>query len=117
MSPLLDLPVELTDEALLQLCEIPGQADYRIVRHALRSLEQVNEAYGEYDPGYEAARPPVPCRVCYAGHFGIYYAIAGERVVVFSIIDNRLDPAGRFAEIDDPAQLEAYLLGLGDQAG
>ena len=52
-----------------------------------------------YDPAYEAARPPVECRVVYAGHYGIYYSIGQDLdspVVVFSIEDQRRDPSTRF---------------------
>ena len=108
-SPMLDLAVSLTDEALLQLCEIPGKANYRKVRHALESLRDMNEAYSVYDPGYDAARPPFACRVCYAGNYGIYYIIENEGVIVFSIADNRLDPENRFGDIDDIETLESLL--------
>lgn len=106
---MLDAEVLLTDEALLQFSEIPGQGDYSKVRRALEALVNVNEAHSDYDPGYEAARPPFPCKVCYAGNYAIYYVIDGTRVVVFSILDNRLDPLCRFADTDDIDLLEGML--------
>ncbi|MBQ9067990.1 MAG: hypothetical protein IJ131_02860 [Eggerthellaceae bacterium] len=106
---MLSLPVQLTDEALLQLTEIPGKKNYQEVTRALRALENMNEAFGAYDPGYDAARPPFSCRVCYAGDYGIYYVANEAAVTVFSIVDNRLDPEKRFSEIDDIDQLESLL--------
>lgn len=107
---MLNLPVVLTDEALLQVSEIPSNKDYKAVTDALRSLDNMNEAYGFYVPGYEAARPPFDCRVCFAGNYAIYFTIIKEEVVVFSVCDNRLDPNNRFADIDDIEILESFLL-------
>lgn len=92
--------VVITDEAQLQLINIPSDKDYVDVRKMLGVLGIVYSAGSVYDPAYEAAKPPMECRVVYAGHYGIYYS--GEPdpnlpIVVFSIEDQRRDPNRRFS--------------------
>ncbi len=91
--------VVVTDEARLQLANIPSDKDYADVKRMLGVLGIICSAGSIYDPAYEAARPPVECRVVYAGHYGIYYSIGQDLdspVVVFSIEDQRRDPLTRF---------------------
>ena len=69
------------------------------VDHDLELLETTPYLGREYDPVYEAQRPPFPCRVFYSLQYGIYYRVYEEdlRVVVFAIVDQRADPAARFS--------------------
>lgn len=94
--------VQLADEALVQLIEIPSQGDYARVRTVLRTLETIPLAGSVYDPAYEAAQPPIECRVMYAGHYGIYYTcdeIPTAPVRVLAIEDQRRNPMNRFADL------------------
>ena len=50
--------------------------------------------------------------VCYAGDYAIYYVVENDLVTMFTIADNRLDPAKRFSEIDDMDLLESLLLDM-----
>ena len=91
--------VIVSDEALVQLIAIPSNEDYARVMKTLRLLETIPCAWPVYDPAYEAARPPVECRVAYAGHYGIYFEGADDPespVRVFAIEDQRRDPERRF---------------------
>ena len=84
-----------------QLANIPSDALYLQVKAAIQRLAQFPELGRAYDPQYEAARPPVPCRVLYAGRYGVYYAgfdaPAGEPLVVLTVEDERRDPLRRFS--------------------
>ena len=86
-------------EAQYQLVRIPSNADYNEVKRMLRALGIIADAGSVYDPAYEAAKPPVECRVVYAGHYGIYYTSEdpGSPVVVFAIEDQRRNPKTRFS--------------------
>lgn len=62
--------------------------------------------YGQaYDPYYESARPPVPCRVFYCGHYGVYYHVDDSlgMIYVFAIEDQRRDPLRRFSIVEGSA--------------
>lgn len=56
---------------------------------------------GDYDPHYDAARPPFPCkRIAVPGTpFTLYYRKDEEerRVTIFYIEHQRADPRGRFS--------------------
>ena len=58
--------VVVTQEAQYQLVRIPSNADYNEVKRMLRALGIIADAGSVYDPAYEAAKPPVECRVVYA---------------------------------------------------
>lgn len=93
-----ELEVVVTDEAQIQLSHITSKVDQSAVKHALLSLKVIAEAGHSYDPVYEAALPPVECRVIYAGNYGIYYFIDHySRVVILAIEDQRADPRKRFS--------------------
>ena len=91
--------VVVTQEAQYQLVRIPSNADYNEVKRMLRALGIIADAGSVYDPAYEAAKPPVECRVVYAGHYGIYYTSEdpGSPVVVFALEDQRRNPKTRFS--------------------
>lgn len=91
--------VIVTREALFQLANIPSNADYDKVKKMMDVLGAIADAGSKYDPAYEAAKPPVECRVVYAGHYGIYYTSdpSPSPVVVFSIEDQRRNPEQRFS--------------------
>ena len=90
--------VQLTDEAIYALAEVKPDAVYRRIGEMLKVLASFPRYGEEYDPHYEAARPPVPCRVLFIAHYGVYYAIDEEArmVTVLAIEDSRRDPRGRF---------------------
>lgn len=90
--------VQLTDEAVYGLAEVMPDAVYRRVNEMISVLAAFPRYGEEYDPYYEAARPPVPCRVLFVGGYGIYYAVDEEKrmVTVLAIEDSRRDPHGRF---------------------
>lgn len=93
--------VVITDEAQMQLIAIPSKDDYAKVKNMLSVLGVIYAAGSLYDPAYKASRPPVDCRVVYAGHYGIYYMCEDKDaspVVVFSIVDQRRNPLTRFSE-------------------
>ena len=90
--------VFLADEALYALADIEPEGMYRRVCTALDTLARFPR-YGEaYDPYYESARPPVPCRVFFVGHWGVYYTVDDDarRVDVIAIESARRDPRRRF---------------------
>ena len=97
-------PVLITDEAINQLLSIPSARDYESVRKTLSLLGIIGEAGRDYEPVYSAARPPIPCKVLYAGNYGIYYSCSvnkDESIVVFTIEDQRRDPKKRFISISE----------------
>ena len=67
-------------------------------RQALASFPYLG---AEYDPYYEAAKPPFPCRCINVPStpFTLYYAVdeTAKTVLVFAIECQRMDPRGRFA--------------------
>ena len=106
---MLDASVTATESALEQMRAISSKVDYRAVRKALVSLEDANEAYPRYAPAYDAAPSPVPCRVCPAGRYAVYYVVIDGTVVVFDVEDARRDSQGRFEHIDEDDLLEQAL--------
>lgn len=93
--------VVLSDDALFVYLRITGRADEAAVDAALDAIATMPYISRRYDPVYEAAKPPFPVRVLYAGHFGIYYEVDDDamRVGVVFIEDQRRDPMARFTDI------------------
>lgn len=85
-----------TAEQVLQ--SIPSRADRKRIDRILCVLDTVPGIGRNYDPLYDAARPPETVQVTYAGHYGIYYEVLKEQniVYVYYIEDQRCDPLGRF---------------------
>lgn len=92
--------VQLTDEAVYALAEIPSEAMATRISALLSHLSRFPRYGVAFDPAYESARPPVPCLMCYCGTFGIYYHVDDEErvVTIFAIEDERRDPMSRFGE-------------------
>ncbi len=81
----------------------PGFSDgaYLQIKDAILRLEDFPLLGRAYDPDYEAARPPMPCRVLYAGRYGVYYMLTDDApvplLVVLAIEDERRDSMRRFS--------------------
>lgn len=90
--------VRLTDAAFFAYASLPTERLYEHVGSDLGLLETTPRLGREYDPVYEAKRPPFPCRVLFCEHYGIYYRVDDESrtVVVFAIEDQRRNPLNRF---------------------
>lgn len=90
--------VRLTDEAFYALASLPSDRLLEHVEHDLILLETTPYLGEKYDPAYEAACPPFPCRVLFCEHLGIYYSVDGAKqcVSVFAIEDQRRNPTERF---------------------
>lgn len=90
--------IELTDEALYAYSAVTPDRLYQRIGDLIDFLA-LHPYYGEaYDPAYEAARPPVSCRVLYCARYGVYYHVDDERhlITVLAIEDQRRDPLARF---------------------
>lgn len=95
--------VLLTDEALFSYSEITSTKIYTRIGFLIVFLA-LHPYYGEaYDPYYKAAVPPIPSRVFYCSHYGIYYHvnIKTRTITVLAIVDQRRDPLARFSIIQD----------------
>lgn len=79
--------------------------------HVMRKLFSYRELLSEfpdlgahYDPQYQAARPPFPCRRIPVPDtpFSLYYLKEEEkkRIVIFAIEYDRADPNARFSHVD-----------------
>ena len=91
--------VLLTDEALFSYSEIASTKIYTRKGFLIDFLA-LHPYYGEaYDPYYEAAVPPIPSRVFYCSHYGVYYHvnIKARTVAVLAIVDQRRNPLSRFS--------------------
>lgn len=90
--------VILTDEAFYAFSTLPSERLFCHIDNDLGLLETTPELGREYDPVYDAVRPPFPCRVLYCEQYGIYYKLDDESktVLVFAIEDQRRNPARRF---------------------
>ena len=93
---MLDAAVVIADEAALAIDAVASNADYLAVERAIKALEFTAEAHPVFDPPYPAGKPPFLCRVCYGGHFGIFYTIKGDVVTVLSVKDMRRNPLAMF---------------------
>lgn len=92
--------VQMTDEAVYAYARIPSDDVYRRMGELLGNLASFPRYGQEYDPYYDASRPPAPCRVAFCGRYGIYYHVDDEShtVTVLAIEDERRDPKTRFRE-------------------
>lgn len=90
--------VQMTDEAVYAYANIPSDDVYRRMGELLGSLASFPYYGQEYEPYYDAARPPVSCRVAFCGRFGIYYHVDDESrtFTVLAIEDERRDSRRRF---------------------
>lgn len=83
------------------LSEVTSRKVYERIDAYRKVLTEFPYLGEEYDPYYEAARPPFPCRfVAVPGTpFALYYAVSEttKTVQVFAIEDQHRDPRGRFA--------------------
>ena len=83
------------------MAEIESERVYDKVVVYRRALALFPDIGRRYDPHYEAARPPFPCRFIAVPDtpFTLYYTKddARRRVVVFHIEHQRADPGVRFA--------------------
>ena len=93
--------VAMTDEAFYAYYALPSRRIIEHVKHNLRLLETSPYLGRIYDPAYEAKFPPLPCRVLYCGHYGIYYRVDDETkiVTVFALEDQRRNPLDRFTSL------------------
>ncbi len=91
----------LSQLAQEQLAAVPSDGAYLQIKDAILRLEDFPLLGRAYDPDYEAARPPMPCRVLYAGRYGVYYMLTDDApvplLVVLAIGDERRDPIRRFS--------------------
>lgn len=67
-------------------------------------LSEFPDIGASYNPQYQAARPPFPCRSIAVPDtpFSLYYLKDEENrtVVIFAIEYNRVDPNARFSHVD-----------------
>ena len=94
--------IQLTDEAVYGYADKASPDLYDRIDHLIEFLMD-HPYYGQvYDPYYEASRPPVPCRVFYCGHVGVYYHVNDpDRIItVLAVVDQRRNPLGRFKIVD-----------------
>ncbi len=77
---------------------VRSRADRRRIDGVLCVLDTVPGIGRDYDPVYEAVKPPEDVKVAYAGHYGIYYEVVESNalVYVYYIEDQRRDPLNRF---------------------
>ncbi len=95
--------IEITDEALYAYSDIQSESILRRIE-ALIDMLALYPFYGEeYEPVYEAAQPPVPCRVLFCTHYGIYYHVneTEKLITVIAIESQRRDPLSRFSLLGD----------------
>lgn len=97
-----EFSVALTDEAFYALAALPTDRLFLHVEQNLELLKTSPYLGREYDPVYEATRPPFPCRVLLCEHYGIYYRVyeSDLRITVFAIVDQRRNPMERFDRFD-----------------
>lgn len=95
-------PIAFVGEADKQIDELSDTVFDRVER-SMSLLSRHPYLGREYNPAYDAALPPVSCRVLYVGNTtkAIYYFVDEERqrVFVFYIGDARSDPMTRFVGI------------------
>lgn len=98
--------VRLTDEAFYALATLSSDRVFARMGNDLELLGLFPHLGREYDPVYDAARPPFACRVFHCENFGIYYRVDDEerRVVVFAIVDQRRNPVERFSDFERGAE-------------
>ena len=92
--------VQMTDEAVYAYASIPADNIYHRMGELLKTLGNFPYYDQEYDPYYEAGRPPIPCRVMFCGRYGIYHVNDESRIVtVLAIEDERRNPRNRFQNL------------------
>lgn len=102
-APHISYSIQLTDEAVYGYADITSQDLCDRIDRLIEFLAD-HPYYGQvYDPYYEASRPPVPCRVFYCGHVGVYYHVNDpDRIItVLAMVDQRRNPLGRFTVVDN----------------
>ncbi len=96
----LDKPfdVVMTDEALYAYAEIPSERVYARIGNLIDFLAEHPYFGEEYDPYYQAAFPPIGCRVFFCAHYGVYYHVDVEQrnISILAIEDHRKNPLSRF---------------------
>ena len=101
--------VVMTDEALYAYAEIPSKRVYARIGNLIDFLAEHPYFGEEYDPYYQAAFPPIDCRVCgrngncgrrvfFCAHYGVYYHVDVEQrnISILAIEDHRKNPLSRF---------------------
>lgn len=100
---LVPFDIEMTDEAVYAYSAVQPDEVYARIGSLIDFLAG-HPYYGEeYDPAYEAARPPIDCRVFFCARYGVYYHVDEERrlITVLAIENQRRNPMNRFSLIDD----------------
>ena len=94
--------VELTDEAFYAYATLTSERLFDHMGNSLGLLASCPELGQVYNPAYPTAMPDLPCRVLFCEHFGIYYRIDQEALLVrvLAIEDQRRDPATRFSRFE-----------------
>lgn len=90
--------IRLSDEAVYAYSEIPSKKIYDRIGFLIDFIG-LHPYYGQpYEPYYRAATPPIPCRVFFCGHYGVYYNVDHESqtINVLAIEDERRNPLNRF---------------------
>lgn len=97
-----DYAILLSDEAVLGYSEVQPESVYERIGSIIDCLAN-HPYYGQYyDPYYESAFPPVPCRVFYCGGYGVYYHVNDpDRVITILAIESHWrNPLNRFTAVD-----------------
>ena len=96
----LDEPFDIvmTDEALYAYAEIPSERVYARIGNLIDFLAEHPYFGEEYDPYYQAAFPPIDCRVFFCAHYGVCYHVDVEQrnISILAIEDHRKNPLSRF---------------------
>lgn len=94
--------VVMTDEALYAYAESPSERVYTRIGNLIDFLAEHPYFGEEYDPYYQAAFPPIACRVFFCAHYGVYYHVDDEqrRINVLAIEDHRKNPLNRFKVLE-----------------
>lgn len=96
----LDKPfdVVMTDEALYAYAEVPSERVYARIGNLIDFLAEHPYFGEEYDPYYQAAFPPIDCRVFFCAHYGVCYHVDVEQrnISILAIEDHRKNPLSRF---------------------
>ncbi len=95
--------IEMTDEAVYAYSAVQPDDVYARIGALIDFLAE-HPYYGEeYDPAYNAARPPIDCRVFFCARYGVYYHIDEEKLIItiLAIENLRRNPMNRFSMISD----------------
>ena len=90
--------VVMTDEALYAYAEIPSKRVYARIGNLIDFLAEHPYFGEEYDPYYQAAFPPIDCRVFFCAHYGVYYHVDVEQrnISILAIEGHRKNPLSGF---------------------